>query len=142
MSVSTINRREGKRTYDYLFFKMQDDAIRITDNNFSASKEMRELRTEYISSMKETILKEVSYIGTHIRKAYSIYPKNSSQLSDRQTEQQKAIGLCYDLLLRYQGAMKELQVPDDKYLIEIENVIHEINSLEKWKERDTTRFIF
>lgn len=142
MSVSTINRREGKRKYDYLYFKIQDDAIKITDNKFGASKKIREEKAEYISVMKETVLKNISYIGTHIRKAYSIYPKNPSQLYERQTEQQKAIGLCFDLLSKYQDAMKKLKVPDDKYVIEIENVIHEINSLEKWKERDTNRFIF
>ena len=70
----------------------------------------------------------------------SIYPIYQSELEERRLAQEKAIGLCYDVMTKYQLVMHELKVPDDKHTDEIKHLIHEINCLKKWRTSDNKRF--
>lgn len=79
-------------------------------------------------------------LGTYIRIANSIYPVYQSELEERRLAQDKAIGLCFDLLTKYQLAMHTLKVKDDKYTVEIKHIIHEINCIKKWRMSDSNRF--
>ena len=90
--------------------------------------------------MSEKIFRNICDIGTHIRIANSIYPTDKSELLERRLEQERAIGLCYDLLTKYQLAMRTLKVPDDKYVVEVKNIVHEINCLKSWRKSDNKRF--
>lgn len=140
MAVNTVDRRESRVEFDRVYFRVYDDAMKIIQNNFGASKEIREERKGYIAVMSDRVLKSVTDLGTHIRIANSIFPKYRSELEERRLEQEKAIGLCYDLLTKYQLTMTYLKVKDNKYVQEIKNLSHEINCLKRWRDSDRKRF--
>ena len=140
MAANTVDRRESRVEFDRVYFRVYDDAMKIIQNNFGASKELREERKGYIAVMSDRVLKSVTDLGTHIRIANSIFPKYRSELEERRLEQEKAIGLCYDLLTKYQLAMTYLKVKDNKYVQEIKNLSHEINCLKRWRDSDRKRF--
>lgn len=140
MSVNLIDRKESKVEFDNNYFRVYDDAVSLITNNFGANEEWAEERKGYIGVMGNKVLSAVSDIGTHIRIANSIYPKFQSELEERRIHQEKAIGLCFDLLTKYQLIMHELRVRDDKFTNEIKNIIHEINCLKKWRNSDNKRF--
>lgn len=139
MSVSKPDRRESKVEFDATYFKVYDDAVKLVENNFGAKKEQAE-RKSYIGYMASAIMKSVTALGTFIRIANSIFPICKEELVERRIAQEKAIGLCFDMLTKYQLVMTELKVPDDKYVNEIKHLIHEINCLKKWRTSDNKRF--
>ena len=104
--------------------------------SFGAKGDIKEKKQGYIRAMSDRILKSVCDMGTYIRIANSIYPQYQSELEERRIAQEKAIGLCFDVMTKYQLIMTELKVPDDKHTNEIKNLIHEINCLKKWRESD------
>ena len=139
MSVNKSDRRESKVEFDNTYFKVYDDAVRVVQNKFGAKGAEAE-RTGYIGYMASAIMKSVTDMGTYIRIANSIYPMYKEELIERRIAQEKAIGLCYDLLTKYQLAMTTLKVPDDKYVEEIKHLVHEINCLKRWRSSDNDRF--
>lgn len=140
MSVVKGNRRESKVEFDNSFYKVHDDAVQIIKNSFGADKEMRETNAAYIKAMSVKVLEDILDIGKHIRIANSIYPKFKEELKERRIHQDKAIGLCYDILTKYQLIMNVLKVKDDKYTVEIKDISHEINCLKSWRASDNKRF--
>lgn len=140
MAVNVIDRRESKVEFDKTYFNVYDDAVNLIQNNFGADKKIREEKKNYIQVMSGQILRSVTDLGKYIRIANSIYPKYKSELEERRIHQDKAIGLCFDLLTKYQLIMTELKVPDNKYVQTIKNLDHEINCLKKWRESDHKRF--
>lgn len=140
MSVPKPDRKESKVEFDNAYFRLYSDAMRLISLNFGADKEQLEMHKHYIKVMSVHVLEVVNDIGKYIRIANSIYPIYKSELEQRRIAQDKAIGLCYELLTKYQLVMNYLYVKGDKYTIEIKNVIHEINCLKKWRTSDNKRF--
>ena len=140
MSVNMADRKESKVEFDNKYFTIHNDAITIIENNFGGKKEIAEKHKSYIFFMARKIMDIIYDMGTHIRIANSIYPQFQSELEERRIHQEKAIGLCYDLLTKYQLIMQLLRVPDDKYCVEIKHIIHEINCLKRWRKSDNQRF--
>lgn len=139
MSVNKSDRKESKVEFDATYFKVYDDAVKLIECKFGAKGQQAE-RKGYITAMSVAILKSVNEIGTYIRIANSIYPVYQSELEERRIAQEKAIGLCFDVLTKYQLIMTELHVPDNKHVNEIKHLIHEINCLKKWRASDNKRF--
>ena len=140
ISVNLQDRRESKVEFDNNYFKIHDDAINLIKNNFGAKKDIADNYKYYIGVMANKILNDVMDLGTYIRIANSIYPRCMSEYEERRTYQSKAIGLCFDLLTKYQLTMHQLKVKDDKFVEEAKHVTHEINCLKKWRESDVKRF--
>lgn len=138
--MSKGNGKESKVEFDNNYFKIYTDYMRLKSNNFGVKNEMLEKHSDDIRTSSEEILKVIYNIGTYIRIANSIYPVYQSELEERRLAQEKARGLCFDLLTKYQLIMYAFQIPDDKYTNEIKNIIHEINCLKKWRNSDTKRF--
>ena len=140
MSVSEPDRTESKTEFDRVYFQIVEDAVKLTENSLGAKGEVREKHEGFIKVTSDRVMRVASDIGTHIRMANSIFPTSLIELKERRTQQGKAIGLCYDLLTKYQIAMKILKVPDDKFVQEIKNIAHEINCLKSWRTSDNQRF--
>lgn len=139
MSVNAGDRKESKIEFDNTYFRVHDDAVLLIGNSFGADKDMRERHKNYIALSSKKILDIVMDIGTNIRIANSIYPTCKVELETRRLHQDIAIGLCYDLLTKYQLIMRTLKVSDNKYTVETQNLIHEINCLKKWRTSDNKR---
>lgn len=142
MATNKGDQRKSKVEFDATYFKIFDDSALIIQNNFGGKGEIVERKKDRIRAMADRVTKVVADIGTHIRISNSIFPQCKMEAEARRTHQDKAIGLCYDLLTKYQNMMHELEVPDDKYVEEIKHIYHEINCLKKWRESDNKRFRF
>lgn len=140
MSVNKGDRKQSKVEFDNNYFKLHDDAVHLIENHLGSKGEIKDAHEYYIKSVSKAIYKTVMELGTFIRIANSIYPVYQNELEERRIAQEKAIGLCFDLLTKYQLAMHTLKVKDDKYVNEIKHIIHEINCLKKWRNSDTKRF--
>lgn len=139
MSVNKSDRRESKVEFDATYFKVYHDAVNLIEHGFYAKGEEAN-RKGYIGYMADAIMRSVTAMGTYIRIANSIYPIYKEELIERRIAQEKAIGMCFDILTKYQLAMTELKVPDDKHTDEIKHIIHEINCLKKWRTSDNKRY--
>lgn len=139
-SVKANERRKSNVEFDNNYFRVHDDAIRLIQNRFGASDKMNEIFHDYIDEMGLKIYAVIFDIGTHIRIANSIFPHYKSEYEERRLHQDKAIGLCFDLMTKYQLLMRTLRVKDDKYVEEIKRIVHEINCLKKWRTSDYNRF--
>ena len=139
MSVNVGDRNESKVEFDNTYFKIHDDAVFLIGNFLGAKGEIREQHKYYIEVCSKKILDVVLDIGTHIRMANSIFPQNLQEYETRRTHQDIAIGLCYDLMTKYQLVMHTLKVDENKYVTQIQNLKHEINCLKKWRTSDNKR---
>lgn len=140
MAVNKSDRKKSRTEYDNSFFVVYHDAVNLCRLHLGAKGETFECNKGYIARMSNKILDSVTDMGKYIRIANSIYPIYKSELEERRIAQEKAIGLCFDVLTKYQLAMKELGVPDDKYTNEIKHLMHEINCLKSWRTSDNERY--
>ena len=140
MAVNKLDRRESKVEFDATYYKVFMDAELLVEHHFGVKGDRLQEKAIFIKTMSERVLKIASDIGTHIRIANSIYPQCLQEARERRVHQDKAIGLCFDLLTKYQNIMVILKISNDKYLTEISNLIHEINCIKKWRESDNKRF--
>lgn len=139
-NVRKHEKNESKVEFDNNYFKIHNDAILLIKNNFGAKGSLAKVNEKYIDMMGDKVLDIIFDIGTNIRIANSIYPRTRKELSVRRLHMDKAIGLCYDLLTKYQLTMEFLGVADDKYTIETGHLVHEINCIKKWRASDNKRF--
>lgn len=140
MSVPKSKRRDSKVEFDNNYFKIYNDCILLIMNKFGAKGDIAQKYEVYIKAMALDTLKTINEIGRQIRIANSIFPTCDIEYQERRLSQDKAIGLCYDLLTKYQIIMNILRVSDNKYVGEIEHIIHEINCLKSWRTSDNKRF--
>lgn len=143
MSVTDPDKKRSKVEFDNVYYRILEDSIQITDNKFGASAKMREKRHKFIETMCGRVDRVVADVGTHIRIANSIYPNAPEaqiQAKQRRVHQEKAIGLCFDLMTKYVNTMHILEVDEEKYVEHLKHVMHEINCLKKWKTSDAKRF--
>lgn len=138
LSVPKGKRKESKIDYDATYFRVYDDCINLINLKFGGSHQP--LYQDYINVMSQEVLISVMEIGRQIRIANSIYPTCNAEKDERRICQDRAIGLCFDLLTKYQLIMHTLKVADNKYCNEIKNLIHEINCLKSWRSSDNKRF--
>ena len=139
MSVNVGDRNESKIEFDNTYFKIHDDAIGLIGNSLGSKKELKESHKYYIDICSKKVLDIIMDIGTNIRMANSIFPTTPEELETRRLHQDMAIGLCYDLMTKYQLIMRTLRVEENKYTNEIKNLLHEINCLKKWRTSDNKR---
>lgn len=139
-NVRVNDRKPSKVEFDNTYYKIYDDAVNLIELNFGADKRFQEEHKSYLEVASKKIYAVVYDIGTNIRIANSIYPTCQSEAKERRLHQEKAIGLCYDLLTKYNLVMRRLKIRDDKYTLELKNVTHEINCLKRWKESDDKRY--
>ena len=140
MSIPKGKRKESKVEFDNTYFKIYNDCMNLIEISFGADKEQREKHRNYIGYMAGKCIDVVCDIGTHIRVANSIYPKFLSELEERRKHQDIALGLCFDLLTKYQLIMQRLKVRDNKFVREIDNISHEINCIKSWRSSDYNRY--
>lgn len=140
MSVNKADRNESKIQFEATYNAIVKDVASLVEKHFGAKDNYYTNNQKFLSIMESKIINVVSDIGTNIKMANSIYPIYQNELEERRKHQDFAIGLCYDLLNKYQVIMDLIYIPDDKYVTEIKNIIHEINALKKWRKSDNLKF--
>ena len=140
MSVNKADRNESKIQFEATYNAIVKDVASLVEKHFGAKDNYYTNNQKFLAIMESKIINVVSDIGTNIKMANSIYPIYQNELEERRKHQDFAIGLCYDLLNKYQVIMDLIYIPDDKYVTEIKNIIHEINALKKWRKSDNLKF--
>lgn len=140
MSVPKGKRNESSVEFEKTYIDLYKDALNVTTYKFGANKDNQDKFTNYISQASKDIFGTLDDLGKHIKIANSIYPKCVAELETRRVHQGVAVGLCFDLLTKYQIAMDTLEVDNDRYVNVIEHITHEINCIKKWRQSDKGRF--
>ncbi len=139
-SVPKGERQESKQEFDAIYYRIHDEAINMIETNFHAGKETAEKHRAYINSAAKALMCSVWDLVYHIKVANSLYPTTAEELTERRMEQEKAIGICFDILTMYELVMHKLKVKDDMGVAEIRTVNHQINAIKKWRSSDNKRF--
>ena len=140
MSVPKGKRTKSREEFDSLHYRIHDDAVDMIEHNFRAKPEIAEQNQSYIHSASKMLMSLVFDLVYHIKVANSLYPITHEELTERRIEQDKAIGVCFDIMTLYELVMHKLKVKDDMGVTEIRNVNHQVNSIKKWRSSDNKRF--
>ena len=139
-SVPKSERKASKEEFDSLHYRIHDDAVDMIANNFHAKREVAETNQSYIHSASKMLMSLVWDLVYHIKIANALFPTTIGELTERRIEQEKAIGVCFDILTLYELVMHKLKVKEDMGVTEIKNVRHQINSIKAWRTSDNKRF--
>lgn len=137
MTVVKHKQNMSKRKYDETYFIMYETIVNTAENHFHASKEEYEKHQLFIDDKCREILSLADMVLRYIKVANSIYPQDISEYWKRRDAMNHAIGLCYALLTNYQTVLRVIHAPDDKYITEIDNIMHIINSIRNWRQSDS-----
>ena len=139
-TVAKNDRKQSKQEFDAIYYRIHDEAEDMIKNNFHAKGENVTNNVEYIKSVADSLRTFVWELIFHIKVANCIYPTTSEELKERRIEQDKAIGICFDILTMYEIVMHKLNVKDDMGVMEIKTINHQINALKAWRTSDNKRF--
>ena len=136
MSVVKSKRNQSKVEFESIFFQLVDGIDNLVEHDFYAegmlavkNKTFLEIRCRTLEDMTDKLI-------YHIKIANSIYPQCIAEWEERRVEQGKAIGTCYAILTNMQRIMMRLRIPDNKYTLDIRNVMRMVNSLKAWRKSD------
>ena len=129
-------RNQSKIEFEQLYFSVADAVDDLVEHDFYANKEVVQKNRTFLDIRAKTLEKLTDDLLYYIKIANSIYPICITEWEERRTFIGKAIGVCYALLTHYQRIMMRLKVPDNKYIISIQNIIKMINSLKAWRKSD------
>lgn len=135
MSVPKGRRHKSKIDFDYLFFKVADNTANIVENHFGVDDETYQAHRLYIYDKEREALRLVDEILRYIRIA-NAYPTCRTEYETRRDCMTRAIGLCYAILTTYQMVMHRFEIDDNKYVTDIEDIWHFINSIKNWRASD------
>lgn len=139
-SVPKGERNKSKQEFDSIHYRIHDEAVAMGEANFHAKKEIAEQNQVYIQTAHRALMDYVWDLVYHIKAANSLYPTTKEELTERRMEQDRAIGVCMDILTLYELVMHKLKVPDDMGVTEIKTIRHQINAIRAWRTSDNKRF--
>lgn len=139
-SVAKGDRKQSKNEFDYIYLRIHDEAEDMIKNNFHAKGENVANNIDYIKSASDSLRVSVWDLIFHIKVANALFPTTVEELLERRIEQDKAIGICFDILTMYEMVMHKLKVKDDMGVTEIKTLRHQINAIRAWRTSDNKRF--
>lgn len=135
MSVPKGKQNKSKVDFDALFFKVANNTVNIVENCFGIDDEVYVEHRLYIDDKARELLQLVDHILRYIRMA-NAFPTCRKEYETRRDCMTRAIGLCYSILTNYQIVMKRFEIDDDKYVTDIDDIWHLINSIKNWRKSD------
>ena len=136
MSVPKSKRNQSKIEFEMIYFQVADGVDFLVEHNFFAEGLLIEKNKVFLEIRAKSLEKLTDDLLLNIKVANSIYPTCMSEWEERRVAMGKAIGICYAILTHYQRIMQRLRIPDDKYTLDINNIIRMINSLKAWRKSD------
>ena len=136
MSVVKSKRNQSGVEFEMILFQLADGIDNLVEHDFYAEG-MLAVKNKMFLEMRSRALEDLTdKLVFYIKIANSIYPQCITEWEERRVAQGKAIGTCYAILTNMQRIMMRLRVPDNKYTLDIQNVMRMINSLKAWRKSD------
>ena len=136
MSVVKSKRSQSKIEFEMIYFQVVDGVDNLVENQFYTDAETIQKNRWFVNARFQTLQKLTDDLLYNIKIANSIYPTCMAEFEERRVSMDKAIGVCYAILTNYQRIMTRLRVPDNKYTLDIKNVMRIIGSLKAWRKSD------
>lgn len=136
MSVVKSKRNQSKVEFEVICFQLVDGIDNLVEHEFYAEG-MLAIKNKTFLEMRSRALEDLTdKLIYHIKIANSIYPQCMTEWEERRVAMGKAIGTCYAIMTNMQRIMIRLRIPDDKYTLDIKNIMRMINSLKAWRKSD------
>lgn len=136
MSVVKSKRNKSGVEFEMILFQLADGIDNLVEHDFYAEG-MLAVKNKMFLGMRSMALEELTdKLVFYIKIANSIYPQCITEWEERRVAQGKAIGTCYAILTNMQRIMMRLRIPDNKYTLDIQNIMRMINSLKAWRKSD------
>ena len=136
MSVVKSKRNKSGIEFEMILFQLVDGIDNLVEHDFYAEG-MLAIKNKMFLDMRSRALEDLTdKLVFYIKIANSIYPQCIAEWEERRVAQGKAIGTCYAILTNMQRIMMRLRIPDNKYTLDIQNVMRMINSLKAWRKSD------
>ncbi len=136
MSVVKSKRNKSGVEFEMILFQLADGIDNLVEHDFYAEG-MLAVKNKMFLDMRSRALEELTdKLVFYIKIANSIYPQCITEWEERRVAQGKAIGTCYAILTNMQRIMMRLRISDNKYTLDIHNVMRMINSLKAWRKSD------
>lgn len=119
-----------------IYFQLADSVDNLVEHDFYAEGELANKNRIFLNARSMTLERLTDSLLYYIKIANSIYPTCLMEWEERRVAMGKAIGTCYAILTNYQRIMIRLRVPDNKYTLDIKNIMRMINSLKAWRKSD------
>lgn len=139
-SVPKGKQKPSKQEFDSIYYQIHDEAVDAIELKFHAKADVAEKNAGYIKTASDALMQSVFDMIFHIKVANALYPTTPEELSERRIEQEKAIGICFDILTIYELAMHKLKVKEDLCAGNLKTVRHEINAIKAWRTSDNKRY--
>lgn len=136
MSVVKSKRSKSKIEFEMIYYQVVDDVDNLIEHGFYADQVTIQNNRAFLNARFMTLQRLTDDLLYHIKIANSIYPTCMAELEERRVSMDKAIGTCYALLTNYQRIMMRLKIPDNKYTLDIKNIMRMIGSLKAWRKSD------
>ncbi|SFO61747.1 hypothetical protein [Prevotella sp. tf2-5] len=136
MSVVKSKRNKSGIEFEMILFQLVDGIDNLVEHDFYAEG-MLAIKNKMFLDMRSRALEDLTdKLVFYIKIANSIYPQCIAEWEERRVAQGKAIGTCYAILTNMQRIMMRLRIPDNKYTLDIQNIMRMINSLKAWRKSD------
>ena len=136
MSVVKSKRNESKVEFEQIYFQLADGIDNLVEHQFFAEGELAAKNKFFITMRSEHLEKLTDELLYNIKIANSIYPLCMTEWEERRLSIGKAIGTCYAILTNLQRIMVRLRIHDNKYTLDVKNIVRMINSLKAWRKSD------
>ena len=136
MSVVKSKRGKSNVEFEQIYFQLADGIDNLVEHDFYAEGLLAQKNRVFLDIRSRTLEDLTDKLLYYIKIANSIYPTCMTEWEERRVTIGKAIGICYAILTNYQRIMIRLRVPDNKYTMDVRNIMRMINSLKAWRKRD------
>ena len=136
MSVVKSKRGKSNVEFEQIYFQLADGIDNLVEYDFYAEGLLAQKNRVFLDIRSRTLEDLTDKLLYYIKIANSIYPTCMTEWEERRVTIGKAIGICYAILTNYQRIMIRLRVPDNKYTMDVRNIMRMINSLKAWRKSD------
>lgn len=136
MSVVKSKRGKSNVEFEQIYFQLADGIDNLVEHDFYAEGLLAQKNRVFLDIRSRTLEDLTDKLLYYIKIANSIYPTCMTEWEERRVTIGKAIGICYAILTNYQRIMIRLRVPDNKYTMDVRNIMRMVNSLKAWRKSD------
>ena len=136
MSVVKSKRGKSNVEFEQIYFQLADGIDNLVEHDFYAEGLLAQKNRVFLDIRSRTLEDLTDKLLYYIKIANSIYPTCMTEWEERRVTIGKAIGICYAILTNEQRIMIRLRVPDNKYTMDVRNIMRMINSLKAWRKSD------